>query len=143
MSQEQWISLGWQVAGWLAALALPPAFVFGLKWLQAQAALTATDKRSAMFKLLAELAITAVTAAEQTIVSNPDKKQAALKFIDAYLKDHNITLPVFEIEAAIESAVFRELNHSPAPAVTEPQERRNDGDLRRLSDLDPVGAPKP
>ena len=112
---EQWANFGWSIAGWIAVVALPPLFVFGLKWLSAQASMTVTDKRSATLKLLAQLAVTGVTMAEQTLTANPTKKQAVLSFVQAYLTAHGIKLPLEEIDAAIESAVFTETAHGVLP----------------------------
>lgn len=107
MTQEQIVSLGWQLAGWLALAVLP----IGIKWLYARSQQAVTDKHSATLKLLEQVAVTAVTYAEQAFGSNPDRKSAALRFVDSYLKSHNINLPVFEIEAAIESAVHTATQH--------------------------------
>jgi len=117
MTQAQLISLGWQLAGWLVALALP----FGIRWLYAQSQLTVTDKRSAVLKLVGQVAVTAVTALEQSpVMTNPEKKQAALKFVGDYLGQHGIQIPLAQIDAAIESAVATETQHTP-PADPAPK----------------------
>lgn len=120
MTAQMWGTLAWTVVGWLAAVALPPLFVFGVKWLAAQANLTTTDKRSATLKLLAQVALTGVTYAEQTIAANPAKKAATLQFVQAYLNEHNIKLSVAEIDAAIESAVYTATSHGTPAAPIPP-----------------------
>jgi hypothetical protein len=112
MNQQFLISLGWQLAGWLAV----PLAVLGIKWIWAQSQLTVTDKRSAILKLLGQVAVTAVTALEQTALANPQKKEAALKFVSDYLAQHSINIPLAQIDAAIESAVATETAHT-APAA--------------------------
>jgi len=114
MTQGQIIAFGWQLAGWLAV----PLAGIGIRWLLSQAKRASSDQHNATLALLSKVAVMAVTAAEQTIRSNPDKKAAALKFIDAYLTEHHIDLPVFEIEAAIESAVLTETAHAPALSLS-------------------------
>jgi len=118
MTQEQWVELGWKLAGW-AALALLP---IAARWLLSAAKRASSDQHNATLALLSKVAVMAVTAAEQTLANNTDKKQAALRFIDAYLTEHHIDLPIFEIEAAIESAVLTETAHEPAlsPSPTPP-----------------------
>ena len=107
MTQQQLIDLGWQLAGWLAV----PLAGLAARWLWAQTKKAATDQHASTLRLLAQVATTAVTYAEQTIAKNPDKKTAALQFVDKYLTAHGIHLPVFEIDAAIESAVLTETQH--------------------------------
>lgn len=110
MTQSQLIALGWQLAGWLSLALLPIV----ARWLLSAAKRASSDQHNATLALLSKVAVMAVTAAEQTLAANPDKKVAALRFVDSYLNTHNIHLPVFEIEAAIESAVFSSTPHTPA-----------------------------
>jgi len=113
MTQEQLISLGWQLAGWLSV----PLAGLGVRLAWTWAKRASVDQHNATLALLTKVAVTGVTYAEQTIAANPDKKLAALKFVDDYLKAHNVNLPVFEIDAAIESAVLTQTPHSDAPKV--------------------------
>lgn len=108
MTQEQLIELGWKLAGWLAV----PLAGLAAQWLWAQTKKAAIDQHSATLKLLAQVAVTAVTYAEQTVLRNPDRKVAALQFVDTCLAAHGVHLPVFEIDAAIEGAVLTETHHS-------------------------------
>lgn len=117
MTQEQLISLGWQLAGWVLTLALPAATMFGIRWLKANADNTKTFHG---LSLLQSSAAIAVRASEQAIKDNPDKKRAALQFVQDYLDARGVHLPVIVIEGAVEAAVFSEIDHGTPPANTPP-----------------------
>ena len=59
---------------------------------------------------------TAVKAAEQYLKSSDGqaKKKWVTDYVQAYLKLHNVNMPVAEIEANIEAAVWTEINQNRA-----------------------------
>lgn len=104
MTQDAWIALGWQLAGWLCAAILPALAVAGWKYLAAHT----NDKR---YELLRTVAVDAVTYAEQTIENNPAKRAAAIGFVQTYLDSIGVHLPVALIVGAVESAVYSNTVH--------------------------------
>jgi hypothetical protein len=72
---------------------------------------------------LDEFAKRAVLAAEQIMGSKAgqEKKAWALGLIDAWLKRQGVNVPVAEIEAAVEAAVYSELNAN-KPAAEAPRQ---------------------
>lgn len=105
---------GWQLAGYGLLFVLPFAARYGISYLRTQA-------HSAKLDTLFSLAAVAVKDAEQAFQGNPVRKAAALAFVQQALDSRSIHLPVAEIDAAIESAVFSELDHTATPADTAPK----------------------
>jgi len=119
MTAEQWASLGWQVAGWLAPFVLAAILYFGGRLINAQVKIIDARRGDMLASNIEAYAVRAVQWAEKTIADNPDKKAAVMKFLQTYCDARGWKISVEKLDAIAEAQVFLLPPTHPAPPVSQ------------------------
>jgi len=108
------------------AAAVPVIVSLVVKWVAAKAAWAASQLKADQLSLLRIAVVTAIKAAEQSGLAGviaedgKAKKAAAIQWIQAYLNQLGLKIPVAVIEAELEAAILEGLQMAEAPEERAP-----------------------